>query len=30
MTEKIEIQLPESVMKRLEAIAAVDGKLSLR
>ena len=26
MTEKIEIQLPEDVMKRLEAIAAVDGK----
>ncbi len=26
MTEKIEIQLSEDVMKRLEAIAAIDGK----
>lgn len=26
MTEKIEIQLPEDVLKRLEAIAAIDGK----
>lgn len=30
MTEKIEIQLPEDVMKRLETIAAVDGKMWLR
>ena len=26
MTEKFEIQLSEDVMKRLETIAAVDGK----
>ena len=26
MTEKIEVQLPEDVMKRLEALAAIDGK----